>query len=123
MGETIDHHFFVEDSDHRHILNDNLVTLLDPDHLTWCDFVPARARQMNKNGDSMIATDILAGSMVGRDQIPTIPPRGDVWKSDGKSSDLIQFDWLQYAFAGLLVRYLSFPLIRHQYIHNKLRVT
>jgi len=96
MGKTIDHRFFVEESDHRRIWNENLFTLLDPDRSTGGrDFVPARARQMDENGESVIAADLLSGSStVGRDQITAIPPpRGEIRKSDGKSSDLIQFDW------------------------------
>ncbi len=77
MGKTIDHCFFVDESD-----------LLDPDCLTGRDFVPARARQMDKNSESMVTADLLSGLTVGRDQIPGIPPRGEIGKSDGKSSDL-----------------------------------
>jgi hypothetical protein len=98
MGKTIDHRFFVEESDHRRIWNDNLRTALleDPDRRSTRDFVPARARQMDENGESVVAADLLSGSSTvgSRDQIPAIiPPRGEFGKSDGKSSDLIQFDW------------------------------
>jgi hypothetical protein len=74
---TGDHRFFVDESD-----------LLDPDCSTGRDFVPARARQMDKNGESVVMADLLSGSTVGRDQIPGIPPRGEIGKLDGKSSDL-----------------------------------
>jgi hypothetical protein len=77
MGKTMDHCFFVDESD-----------LLDPDRLTRRNFVPAWARQMDKNGESMVAADLLLGSMVGRDQIPGILPWGKIGKLDGKSSDL-----------------------------------
>jgi hypothetical protein len=77
MGKTIDHCFFVDESD-----------LLDPDCLTGRNFVPARARQMGKNGKSVVAADLLLGLTARRDQIPGIPPRGEIGKLDGKSSDL-----------------------------------
>ncbi len=77
MGKTINHRFFVDESD-----------LLDPDSLTGRDFVPARARQMDENGESVVTADLLSGSTVGRDKIPGIPPRGEIGKSDEKSSDL-----------------------------------
>jgi hypothetical protein len=77
MGKTIDHCFFVDESD-----------LLDPDCSTGRDFVPARARQMDKNGESVVTADLLSGSTVGRDQIPGIPPQGKIGKLDGKSLDL-----------------------------------
>jgi hypothetical protein len=77
MGKTIDHHFFVDESD-----------LLDPDCSTGRDFVPVRARQMDKNGKSVVVADLLSGSTVGRDQIPGIPPRGEIGKLVGKSLDL-----------------------------------
>ncbi len=56
MGKTIDHCFIVEESDHRCIWNKNLFALLDPDCSTGNDFVPAQARQMDKNGDSVVAS-------------------------------------------------------------------
>jgi hypothetical protein len=77
MGKTIDHCFFVDASD-----------LLGPDCSTGRNFVPGGARQMNKNGKSMVAADLLSGLTVGRDQIPGIPPRGEIGKLDGKSLDL-----------------------------------
>jgi hypothetical protein len=77
MGKTIDHRFFVDESD-----------LLDPDCSTGRDFMPVQARQMDENGESMVAADLLSGSMAGRDQILGIPPQGEIGKSDGKSSDL-----------------------------------
>jgi hypothetical protein len=77
IGKTIDHCFFVDESN-----------LLDPDCLTRSNFVPARARQMDENGKSVVTADLLLGSTVGRDQILGIPPQGEIGKSDGKSSDL-----------------------------------
>jgi len=50
--------------------------------------VTAQARQMDKNGKSMVAADLVLESMVGRDQIPAITPQGEIGKSDGKSSGL-----------------------------------
>jgi hypothetical protein len=75
LGKTIDHRFFVEESDHRRIWNDNLCTYLteeekekdDQEHshsslLRGRDFVPARAKQQDQYGHAVIATDILSGS-------------------------------------------------------------
>ncbi|KAL3806009.1 hypothetical protein ACHAXA_003468 [Cyclostephanos tholiformis] len=89
MGKTIDHRFFVEESDHRRIWNDNLLTFLDPDKSTGRDYVPARARQMDEYGESVVAADILSGSVVGGERIP-ITPLDDAGQSN---SDLMQFDW------------------------------
>ncbi len=77
MGKTIDHRFFVDESD-----------LLDPDCLTGRNFVPARARQMDEKGESVVTADLMSGLTVGRDQIPGIPPQGEIGKSDGESLDL-----------------------------------
>ncbi len=74
MGKTIDHRYFVKESD-----------LLDPDCSTGHDFAPAQARQMDKNGKSVVAVDLVLGSTVGRDKIPAIPPQGEIGKMDGKS--------------------------------------
>ncbi len=63
MGKTIDYCFFDEESN-----------LLDPDCSNGHDFMPARARQMDENGKSMVAADLVSGLMVGRDKIPSIPP-------------------------------------------------
>jgi hypothetical protein len=77
MGKTIDYRFFVGESD-----------LLDPDCSTGHNFVPAQARQMDKNGKSVVAADFVSGSTVDRDKIPAISPRGEIGKSDGKSLGL-----------------------------------
>lgn len=69
LGKTIDHRFFVEESDHRRIWNDNLCTYLteeekekdDQEHYRR-DFVPARAKQQDQYGHAVTATDILSGS-------------------------------------------------------------
>jgi hypothetical protein len=63
VGKTIDYHFFVKESD-----------LLDPDCSTGRNFVPARARQMDENGKSVVAADLVLGLTVGRNKIPAIPP-------------------------------------------------
>ena len=47
VRKTISHRFFVKESYHRRIWNENLFTLLDQDRLTGHDFVPACARQMD----------------------------------------------------------------------------
>ncbi len=77
MGKTINYCFFVKES-----------YLLDPDCSTGRDFVPAQARQMDKNSESMVTADLVSRSMVGRDKILAIPPRGEIGKSDGKSLGL-----------------------------------
>jgi hypothetical protein len=77
MGKTINYCFFVEESN-----------LLDPDCLTKRNLVPVRARQMDKNGESGVAADLVLGSTVGRDKVPAIPPRGEIGKLDGKSLEL-----------------------------------
>jgi hypothetical protein len=77
MGKTINYHFFVKESD-----------ILDPDRLTGRDFMPVQARQMDKNGKSVVAADLVLGSTVGRDKIPAIPPQGEIGKLDGKSLGL-----------------------------------
>ena len=54
FGKTIDHRFFVEDSDHRRIWNENLTD----SHF----YVPARPRQMDDDGKLVTADDLLSGS-------------------------------------------------------------
>ncbi|KAL7509912.1 hypothetical protein ACHAXN_006809 [Cyclotella atomus] len=56
FGKTIDHRFFVEESDHRRIWNDHLT---DPNSKF---FVPPRPKQMNENGELVVASDLLSGS-------------------------------------------------------------
>ena len=76
LGKTIDHRFFVEESDHRRIWNDNLCTYLteeekekdDQEHYRR-DFVPARAKQQDQYGHAVIATDILSGSASSGDDV------------------------------------------------------
>jgi hypothetical protein len=61
LGKTIDHRFFVEVSDHRRIWNENLFTFLDSNCSKGRDFVPARARHIDDNGNLVVAPDILSG--------------------------------------------------------------
>mmetsp|Transcript_5303 Transcript_5303/g.12038 ORF Transcript_5303/g.12038 Transcript_5303/m.12038 type:complete len:602 (-) Transcript_5303:85-1890(-) len=91
MGKTIDHRFFVEESDHRHLWNENLFTFLDPKSSEGRDFVPARARQMNDDGEMVVATDLLSGSVVDREEVA---PHNEGGKSEDalKNSDMIAFD-------------------------------
>ena len=84
LGKTIDHRFFVEESDHRRIWNDNLCTYLSSNEvdkekdreeddqeqshsslLGGRDYVPARAKQQDQFGHAVVATDILSGSVPG----------------------------------------------------------
>ncbi len=57
LGKTIDHRFFVEVSDHRRIWNENLFTFLDPNCSKAREFVPARARHIDDNGDVILCLD------------------------------------------------------------------
>ncbi len=92
MGKTIDHRFYVEESDHRRIWNENLLTFVaDDGSSTGRDFVPARARQRDEYGENVIAADILTGSVRGGERIP-IAPLDDDGKTSGNSTDLLQFD-------------------------------
>jgi hypothetical protein len=91
MGKTIDHRFFVAESDHRRIWNDNLLTFVDPDMSSGRDFVPARARQMDEYGESVVAVDILTGSVSGGKRTP-ITPLDEDGKTNETSTDLLQFD-------------------------------
>ncbi|KAL7431515.1 hypothetical protein ACHAXH_007624 [Discostella pseudostelligera] len=61
LGKTIDHRFYVEVSDHRRIWNENLFTFLDSNCSIGRDFVPARARHIDDNGNLVVAPDILSG--------------------------------------------------------------
>lgn len=65
LGKTIDHRFYVEESDHRRLWNDNLTTFVDPNSgSNGRDFVPARARQTTDTGEMVVAADILTGSVL-----------------------------------------------------------
>ena len=90
MGKTIDHRFFVEESDHRIMWNDNLFTFLDRDTSTGRDFVPPRAKQMDVNGEMVVAADILSGSLAGH--VPEVSPQNYAHDTENRGSDLIAFD-------------------------------
>ena len=98
MGKTINHRFFVEESDHRLLWNDNLFTYLNPNTSAGRDFVPARARQTNDCDEMVIAADILTGVMadgvVGDDEATLEKSNDDNGKprNGPQSSDLIAFD-------------------------------
>ncbi|KAL9185819.1 hypothetical protein ACHAXT_003596 [Thalassiosira profunda] len=95
MGKTIDHRFFVEESDHRRLWNENLHTFVDAE-AEGRSFVPARAKQMDERGESVVAEDILSGSLanvepaVGKTLSETGLPEETMNKST--NSDLIAFD-------------------------------
>ena len=92
LGKTIDHRFYVEESDHRRLWNDNLFTFLDPSNGSkGRDYVPARAKQMDDHGKMVLADDILSGS-VGRDLISPQQHLADGGMPEDKSYDLIAFD-------------------------------
>ena len=93
MGKTIDHRFYVEESDHRRMWNENLHTFNDPNDNEGRDYVPARAKQMDeRTGTMVVADDILSGS-VGRDHV-SAPQQFDDngGKSEDTDADLIAFD-------------------------------
>ena len=85
MGKTIDHRFYVEESDHRRLWNAHLYTYLDPGTKAR-DFVPARAKQMDESGEMVKAEDILSGT-IGRE----LPQQH--FDDNGKlDADLMAFD-------------------------------
>ncbi len=86
LSKTIDHRFFVEESDHRRLWNDNLHTYLDPNSKGRA-FVAARAKQMKDNGEYVDAEDLLSG---GADNFAG----GDAESNEGGTAgfDLINFD-------------------------------
>ena len=84
LSKTIDHRFYVEESDHRILWNENLHTYLDP-NAVGRSFVQARAKQMKDNGDFVDADDLLSGGDFTGDAVKT-----DESGNDG--FDLINFD-------------------------------
>ena len=84
LSKTIDHRFYVEESDHRILWNENLHTFLDP-NAVGRSFVQARAKQMKDNGDFVDADDLLSGGDFTGDAVKT-----DESGNDG--FDLINFD-------------------------------
>jgi hypothetical protein len=95
LGKTIDHRFFVEDSDHRRIWNDNLFTHMaaDQEHTPGRDFVPARVRQRDEFGQAVVAVNILSGpGVVSKEQ--EVSSQDGTEKSNVNSKDLIDVvDW------------------------------
>eukprot|EP00986_Skeletonema_menzelii_P010132 scaffold4795_cov140-Skeletonema_menzelii.AAC.4 len=83
LSKTIDHRFYVEESDHRRLWNDNLHTYLDPNSKGRA-FVTARAKQMKDNGDYVDAEDLLSGG----DEFAS----GETNEGDTDGFDLINFD-------------------------------
>ena len=85
LSKTIDHRFYVEESDHRRLWNDNLHTYLDPNSKGRA-YVAARAKQMKENGDYVDAEDLLSG---GNDL-----NGGEAGTNEGDTDgfDLINFD-------------------------------
>jgi len=84
LGKTIDHRFFVEESDHRRMWNDHLLTFLEPNSSEGRDFVPASKNQVE-------AADILTGSPVSAAGATPQNHRGTE-KSCLDGVDLITFD-------------------------------
>ncbi len=84
LSKTIDHRFYVEESDHRILWNENLHTYLDP-NAVGRSFVQARAKQMKDNGDFVDADDLLSGGDFTGDAVKTD-------ESDNDGFDLINFD-------------------------------
>ena len=60
FGKTIDHRFFVEESDHRRLWNDNLTIFMQKGESRI--HVPPRPRQVDEHGELVIADDLLSGS-------------------------------------------------------------
>jgi hypothetical protein len=60
FGKTIDHRFFVEESDHRRLWNDNLAIFMQEGESRI--HVPPRPRQVDEHGELVIADDLLSGS-------------------------------------------------------------
>mmetsp|Transcript_19195 Transcript_19195/g.27335 ORF Transcript_19195/g.27335 Transcript_19195/m.27335 type:complete len:136 (-) Transcript_19195:1341-1748(-) len=83
LSKTIDHRFYVEESDHRRLWNDNLHTYLDPNSKGRA-FVTARAKQMKDNGEYVDAEDLLSGDFAGGDT--------ESGKGGTDGFDLINFD-------------------------------
>eukprot|EP00569_Conticribra_weissflogii_P019555 CAMPEP_0171423362 /NCGR_PEP_ID=MMETSP0881-20121228/1942_1 /TAXON_ID=67004 /ORGANISM="Thalassiosira weissflogii, Strain CCMP1336" /LENGTH=690 /DNA_ID=CAMNT_0011942255 /DNA_START=26 /DNA_END=2098 /DNA_ORIENTATION=+ len=67
LGKTIDHRFYVEESDHRKLWNEHLLTFVDTTTSEGRMYVPARAKQWDDNGNMVTATDLLSGSFANAD--------------------------------------------------------
>ncbi|KAL7532579.1 hypothetical protein ACHAXR_004717 [Thalassiosira sp. AJA248-18] len=88
LGKTIDHRFYVEESDHRHLWNNHLFTFLDREVSEGRDYVPARAKQIDDDGEMVVAVDILSGSVVGGEEVTARESKD----AAARGSDLIVFD-------------------------------
>ncbi|KAL7517848.1 hypothetical protein ACHAWX_002726 [Stephanocyclus meneghinianus] len=99
FGKTIDHRFFVEESDHRRLWNENLSNFFDGESKTRL-YVPPRPRQMDDNGELVVAADLLSGPWQDQDIVDrTCPSTNDIFESNDKceslkrnSADLIGFE-------------------------------
>ena len=96
FGKTIDHRFFVEESDHRRLWNDNLTIFLDGEGKSRL-YVPPRPRQMDDNGELVIAADLLSGPLhvqgsAGVSTNHAIHSKEEFVSQNSKSADLIAFD-------------------------------
>lgn len=84
--KTIDHRFFVEQSDHRRMWNENLRTNLDAGAKGRA-FVHARARQMTDDGQYVDAVDLLSSAVQANE-----PQVGMASEERRQDADLIAFD-------------------------------
>ncbi|KAL3801211.1 hypothetical protein HJC23_012611 [Cyclotella cryptica] len=99
FGKTIDHRFFVEESDHRRLWNENLSNFLDGEARSKL-YVPPRPRQMDDNGELVVAADLLSGPWNDQGNVDrTCPSTNDATHSNEEcaslnrnSADLIAFD-------------------------------
>ena len=86
LFKTIDHRFFVEQSDHRRMWNENLRTNLDAS-AEGRAYVQARARQMNDDGQYVDAADLLSSAVQANE-----PQVGVASEERRQDADLIAFD-------------------------------
>ena len=93
FDKTIDHRFFVEESDHRRIWNDNLTEQNSK------MYIPARPKQMDENGELVVADDLLSGSGHVRTSVDVVADASKVQNDEEVTShrskhdaDLITFD-------------------------------
>ena len=88
LSKTIDHRFFVEESDHRRLWNVNLHTYLEPNS-KGRSFVTARPKQLKENGDYVDAEDLLSG---GNDNSASSADKANNSDTAASDFDLIKFD-------------------------------
>ena len=89
FGKTIDHRFFVEESDHRRLWNDNLTIFMQEGESRI--HVPPRPRQVDENGELVIADDLLCDSRCDEENEGVVSPEGSV-SLNRSNADLIAFD-------------------------------